>query len=348
MDISEVVGLLRRLGLAGSERRRAGGGGTWRPVGADAVLAHRLARGLDRVPVPPGPPAELAVELELDPPVDRVDAAAFAARTLAQRLTACCRNTGCRAPPRVEARTVAGRSLAASGAAPSRSPRAAPADRVRWQLDSSLVRVVTGRWTGCGWSPRRRSPRARCNSGCGAMSGRRASGRGARWSGAGAARAGGVVTAVLGGGRTRGAGPVGALGGRPRWPADLQQAGGATTPGPVRRGPRRSAGAGTTSAVAGRLPPPSPACPPEPLPPTCASPGAAGAARRPGPAHRPAARAVDAGRPRACAVGRTVAGRAAVVGAGAVAEAGSGAPRGRGGVPAVPGARPGGRWWCSL
>ena len=57
--------------------------------GADAVLAHRLARGLDpRPPLRRRPPEELAVEIELDPPVDRVDAAAFAARGLAERLHA--------------------------------------------------------------------------------------------------------------------------------------------------------------------------------------------------------------------------------------------------------------------
>src|SRR5690606_17595640 len=88
VDRSELVGLLRRLGL-----RSLGAFAALDPedvasrFGADAVLCHRLARGLDpRPPVRRTPPEELAVEVELDPPVDRVDAAAFAARGLAERL----------------------------------------------------------------------------------------------------------------------------------------------------------------------------------------------------------------------------------------------------------------------
>ncbi|GEL16201.1 hypothetical protein PA7_00380 [Pseudonocardia asaccharolytica DSM 44247 = NBRC 16224] len=88
VDRSELVGLLRRLGL-----RSLGAFGSLPAsdvasrFGADAVLAHRLARGLDpRPPVRRRPPEELAVEVELDPPVERVDAAAFAARGLAEQL----------------------------------------------------------------------------------------------------------------------------------------------------------------------------------------------------------------------------------------------------------------------
>jgi protein ImuB len=90
VDRADLVDLLRRLGL-----RSLGAFGALdrhdvaSRFGADAVLGHRLARGLDpRPPVRRAPPEDLAVEIELDPPVDRVDAAAFAARGLAERLHA--------------------------------------------------------------------------------------------------------------------------------------------------------------------------------------------------------------------------------------------------------------------
>ena len=147
VDRSELVGLLRRLGL-----RSLGAFGALAPsdvasrFGADAVLAHRLARGLDpRPPVRRWPPAELAVELELDPPVDRVDAAAFAARTLAQRLHGVlaahglsCTRLG------VRARTTSGEELHRVWRCAEPLTPSGTADRVRWQLDSWLVRGGRG------------------------------------------------------------------------------------------------------------------------------------------------------------------------------------------------------------
>lgn len=57
--------------------------------GAEAVLAHRHARGLpERPPVPPHPAPDLEVRQTCEPPIDRVDTAAFAGRLLATRLTA--------------------------------------------------------------------------------------------------------------------------------------------------------------------------------------------------------------------------------------------------------------------
>src|ERR1700744_4171047 len=55
--------------------------------GADAVSAHRFARGEpERGPSGREPPAELDAVLPCDPPIDRVDAAAFAGRSLASTL----------------------------------------------------------------------------------------------------------------------------------------------------------------------------------------------------------------------------------------------------------------------
>ena len=146
-DRSELVGLLRRLGLRslGAFGALAAGDVASR-FGADAVLAHRLARGLDpRPPIRRWPPAELAVELELDPPVDRVDAAAFAARTLAQRLHEVLAGYGLSCTRLgVGARTVAGEELRRVWRCAEPLTPSGTADRVRWQLDSWLVRGGRG------------------------------------------------------------------------------------------------------------------------------------------------------------------------------------------------------------
>jgi protein ImuB len=147
VDRSELVGLLRRLGLRslGAFGALAAGDVASR-FGADAVLGHRLARGLDpRPPIRRWPPAELAVELELDPPVDRVDAAAFAARTLAQRLHGVLAGYGLSCTRLgVGARTVAGEELQRVWRCAEPLTPSGTADRVRWQLDSWLVRGGRG------------------------------------------------------------------------------------------------------------------------------------------------------------------------------------------------------------
>jgi protein ImuB len=143
VDRAELISLLRRLGL-----RSLGAFAELPPAdvasrfGADAVLAHRLARGLD--PRPPSrrqPPEELSVEIELDPPVDRVDAAAFAARALADRLHRglsghglACTRLG------IEARTEQGEELVRVWRCAEPLTPSGTADRVRWQLDAWLTR----------------------------------------------------------------------------------------------------------------------------------------------------------------------------------------------------------------
>ncbi|HLU53845.1 MAG TPA: DNA polymerase Y family protein [Pseudonocardia sp.] len=143
VDRSELVGLLRRLGL-----RSLGAFAALDPedvasrFGADAVLCHRLARGLDpRPPVRRTPPEELAVEVELDPPVDRVDAAAFAARGLAERLhrTLASHGLSCTRLG-VAARTVGGEELHRIWRCAEPLTPAGTVDRVRWQLDAWLTR----------------------------------------------------------------------------------------------------------------------------------------------------------------------------------------------------------------
>ncbi|MFF0815547.1 DNA polymerase Y family protein [Rhodococcus sp. NPDC003318] len=137
-----LVDLLHRLGL-----RTVGDFAALTPVavlsrfGVDAAVAHRCARGEPERPPSGRPlPPDLEVELRCDPPVDRVDAAAFAGRALAERLHA-----------RLSAASVACTRLAvhastAHGEHLSRIWRCGEpltpdgtADRVRWQLDGWLT-----------------------------------------------------------------------------------------------------------------------------------------------------------------------------------------------------------------
>ena len=90
LDDEALASLLVRLGLRTL--------GDVAALPADAVLArfgidgrrfHDLARGIDAgPPVLVTPPPDLVEQVELDPPVQRVDAVAFAAKGLADRLLA--------------------------------------------------------------------------------------------------------------------------------------------------------------------------------------------------------------------------------------------------------------------
>lgn len=108
--------------------------------GADAVIAHRCARGEpERGPTGREPPADLDAELRCDPPIDRVDAAAFAGRSLAgalhQRLLAA--GLGCTRLA-VHALTAGGEELTRVWRCAEPLTEDATADRVRWQLDGWL------------------------------------------------------------------------------------------------------------------------------------------------------------------------------------------------------------------
>jgi protein ImuB len=116
--------------------------------GADAVVAHRFARGEpERAPSGREQPPELGAVLDCDPPIDRVDAAAFAGRSLAATLHQALLATG------VGCTRLAIHAVTASGEELSRVWRCAEpltedatADRVRWQLDGWLShRLARGR-----------------------------------------------------------------------------------------------------------------------------------------------------------------------------------------------------------
>jgi protein ImuB len=141
LDVPDLPDLLRRLGL-----RTLGAFAELPPrdvlarFGPDGARAHRLARGLDDRPLAARPAApELAVQTELDPPVERVDTVAFAAKALAEELheglarrgLACTRVA-------IEAQTEHGEQLTRLWRHEGVLTPAAIADRVRWQLDGWL------------------------------------------------------------------------------------------------------------------------------------------------------------------------------------------------------------------
>ena len=108
--------------------------------GTDGLDAHRLASGIDDRPVGHRPaPPDLAVSVAFDPPVDRIDRAAFAARSAAEALherlsmrgMACTRVV-------VEAETEHGERMSRRWRDEGVLGPAAVADRVRWQLEGWL------------------------------------------------------------------------------------------------------------------------------------------------------------------------------------------------------------------
>src|ERR1700754_1990537 len=110
--------------------------------GAEGVSAHRFARGVpERGPSGREPPAELEAVLDCDPPIDRVDAAAFAGRSLAGTLHQMLMSAG------VGCTRLSIHAVTANGEELNRVWRCAEpliedatADRVRWQLDGWLNR----------------------------------------------------------------------------------------------------------------------------------------------------------------------------------------------------------------
>ncbi|GAB3295471.1 DNA polymerase Y family protein [Parasphingorhabdus pacifica] len=141
-DRTELVGLLRRLGVRTlGEFAALPAPDVATRFGADAVPAHRAARGQEERP--PGrrqPPPDLEVTERLDPPVERVDAAAFAARALAERLHARLGEFGLACMRlRISARTEHGEQLDRVWRCAEPLTPAGTADRVRWQLDGWLT-----------------------------------------------------------------------------------------------------------------------------------------------------------------------------------------------------------------
>jgi protein ImuB len=114
--------------------------------GADAVLAHRLARAESmRGPSGREVPPDLAAVMNCDPPIDRVDAAAFAGRSLASDLHRSLESAGVGCTRLgIHAVTTKGEELERVWRCAEPLTEDATADRIRWQLDGWLNRRNPG------------------------------------------------------------------------------------------------------------------------------------------------------------------------------------------------------------
>ncbi len=141
LDRPELADLLTRLGLTTlGHLAELPAASVLARFGSDGAEAHRLARGLDERPLAARtPPPDLAVTAELDPPAERVDMAAFVAKTLADELhrrlsslgLACTRIA-------IEAETEHGEHQVRLWRHDGALTAGAIAERVRWQLDGWL------------------------------------------------------------------------------------------------------------------------------------------------------------------------------------------------------------------
>ncbi len=139
---AQLVDLLIRLGIstAGAFAALPEGKVATR-FGADGLIAHRLAkglaeRGLSRRQIG----TELAIEQCCDPPLDRVDTAAFAARALAERFHVRLAGAGLACTRlAITATTDTGARLSRVWRCARPLTAAETADRLRWQLDGWLT-----------------------------------------------------------------------------------------------------------------------------------------------------------------------------------------------------------------
>jgi protein ImuB len=137
----DVVDLLLRLGIRRiGEFAALSRADVASRFGTDAVVAHRIACAEPmRSPSGREMPTELDVVMNCDPPVDRVDAAAFAGRSLAaglhRRLESA--GVGCTRLA-IHAVTVGGGQLGRVWRCAEPLTEDATADRIRWQLDGWL------------------------------------------------------------------------------------------------------------------------------------------------------------------------------------------------------------------
>ncbi len=95
MGGTEMIDTFRWLGLATlGDLARLPRGTIASRFGNSGLLAHELANGEDRSVLPREIPAELAVSMQLEEPLETLDAVAFAGRNLAERLLVTMRSMG--------------------------------------------------------------------------------------------------------------------------------------------------------------------------------------------------------------------------------------------------------------
>ncbi|MFT4124735.1 MAG: DNA polymerase Y family protein [Gordonia sp. (in: high G+C Gram-positive bacteria)] len=158
-DRAELVDVLRRLGLVTiGDFAALSVADVATRFTADATLGHRQANAQPgRPPSARDLPVDLSVDCVCDPPIERIDEAAFAGRRLAEalhrRLAAA--SMAC-TTLEVEAITERGQRHSRTWRCVQPLPSAATADRVRWQLEGWLTGA--GRASAAGGRGRPDSP----------------------------------------------------------------------------------------------------------------------------------------------------------------------------------------------
>jgi protein ImuB len=151
LDRPDLVDVLERLGLH-TLGRFAGlpAADVLARFGPDGGAAHRLAAGFDERPPDARPvPPSFEVSTELDPPVERVDQAAFVAKALAAELHDRLEGMGLACSLlAIRAGTEHGEVLERRWRHEGALSVGAIADRVRWQLDGWLSGSAAARPTG--------------------------------------------------------------------------------------------------------------------------------------------------------------------------------------------------------
>lgn len=143
----DLVGVLRRLGIRTlGDLAALPAADVLGRFGSDGARAQRAAAGWDEEPFSGRVAAPSFVVREvLDPPLQRVDEAAFLARNLAAQLSSALRAEGLACHRlRIQVETVGGGSLARVWRHDGWLGDAAIAERVRWQLEAWLQRGDDG------------------------------------------------------------------------------------------------------------------------------------------------------------------------------------------------------------
>jgi protein ImuB len=137
-DLPELTELLPRLGIhALGEFAALPAAEAGSRFGAQGLIAHRLARGLDPRPLAPHPPRlDLSVEQAFEPPAEQSEPVVFTAKALADQMHAklAARGLAC---VRVQVQVVCadGQELSRLWRHDGLLSALAVAERVRWQLD---------------------------------------------------------------------------------------------------------------------------------------------------------------------------------------------------------------------
>ncbi len=141
-DYEALTDLLMRLGIRTlGDLAGLPGPSVLGRFGPEGAAAHRLARGLDDHPLEARiPPPDLVVQAELDPPEERVEAAAFVAKSLADDLLARVESMGLACSKvAIEVETEHGERLVRHWRHEGALTAIALSERARWQIEGWLA-----------------------------------------------------------------------------------------------------------------------------------------------------------------------------------------------------------------